>query len=189
MLELGTINGARALRLADKIGSLEIGKEADIVAIKLQAYPVYNPVHTLVYVGSSTNSVDYVWVGGQLLMDKSQLKTMDVSRLRSDAQLWGEKITGWHKERRVVDIKSIGATLTDIEEKLNNFPQQQINKEELEMYNNSLSSLKQSLFHWTFFANRGELEGDQVTTQQLEGVSTRVTTSAKRIEEALSSSK
>lgn len=53
MLEMGTINGARALGLDRMIGSLEIGKQADVVAVKLMAHPVFNPVNTLVYVGTN----------------------------------------------------------------------------------------------------------------------------------------
>jgi len=184
MLELGTINGARALRLADKIGSLEVGKEADIVAIKLQAYPVYNPVHTLVYVGANTNPVEYVWVGGQLLMERSELKTMDTAQLRADAELWGNKITEWHKQRRIVDTKAIQTTLSNLEETLG----RSINKEELEQSNSTLNSYKDSLFHWRFFATRGELAGDQVTPNELEAISERVNSLSKRIEDALSSS-
>jgi len=58
-----------------------------------------------------------------------------------------------------------------------------------------LGALKQSLFHWTFFAGRGELEhGDgnangNLSKQQLEEISDRVTAFSSRIEEALSSSK
>lgn len=53
MLNLGTINGAKALGLEHKIGSIEVGKQADIVAIKLTAKPVYNPINTIVYVGTN----------------------------------------------------------------------------------------------------------------------------------------
>jgi 5-methylthioadenosine/S-adenosylhomocysteine deaminase len=190
LLEVGTINGARALRLDKKIGSLEIGKEADMIAVKLQAYPVYNPVHTLIYVGSSTNSVEYVWVGGQPLLEESRLKTVNVSELRRDAELWGNKITRWHQERRVVDIKSVQTTLGEIESQLERHASaQQLSKQELEAHNGKLGSLKESLFHWTFFAGRGELVGEHPpTSQELGEISNRVQAFSKRIEEALSSS-
>lgn len=53
MLKMGTINGAKALGLEHKIGSLQIGKDADIVAVKLRCHPVYNPINSLVYVGTN----------------------------------------------------------------------------------------------------------------------------------------
>lgn len=53
ILELATINGAKALGLEHKIGSLEIGKDADFIAIRLDTVPVYNPLNTLTYVSSN----------------------------------------------------------------------------------------------------------------------------------------
>lgn len=53
MLAMATINGAKALGLDDKIGSLEIGKDADVVAIRLTSHPVYDPLKTLVYCGTN----------------------------------------------------------------------------------------------------------------------------------------
>lgn len=50
---MATLNGAKALGLSNQIGSLEIGKEADIVAIKLESLPIFNPVNTLTYVGTN----------------------------------------------------------------------------------------------------------------------------------------
>lgn len=50
---MGTIHGAKALGLESSIGSLEIGKFADVVAVKLKAKPIYNPIHTLIYVGTN----------------------------------------------------------------------------------------------------------------------------------------
>jgi 5-methylthioadenosine/S-adenosylhomocysteine deaminase len=48
-----TTHRAKALGLEHKIGSLEKGKEADVVAIKLRTEPVYNPITNLVYVGTN----------------------------------------------------------------------------------------------------------------------------------------
>ncbi|ELR15271.1 Nethylammeline chlorohydrolase [Acanthamoeba castellanii str. Neff] len=90
MLKLATINGAKALGLEHKIGSLEKGKEADVVAIKLRTEPVYNPITNLVYVG--TNSVTDVWVAGKQLVKDEKMIGMNEDVLLRKAQQWGEKI-------------------------------------------------------------------------------------------------
>lgn len=54
-LQMATLNGARALNLQDKIGSLEPGKMADIIAIRLddiETQPLWNPVSHVVYAAS-----------------------------------------------------------------------------------------------------------------------------------------
>lgn len=50
---MATLNGAKTLGFENQIGSLEIGKEADVVAIKLETLPVYNPINTLTYVATN----------------------------------------------------------------------------------------------------------------------------------------
>jgi imidazolonepropionase-like amidohydrolase len=53
MIEMMTLNGAKALGLDDKVGSIEKGKEADIIAMRIYSVPVYNPIATVVYVGTN----------------------------------------------------------------------------------------------------------------------------------------
>jgi 5-methylthioadenosine/S-adenosylhomocysteine deaminase len=67
-LEMATINGAKALNLADKIGSIEIGKLADLTAVRLsdiEMQPCYDVVSHLVYV-AGREQVSHVWVNGDL---------------------------------------------------------------------------------------------------------------------------
>lgn len=67
-LEMATINGAKALNLDEKIGSIEIGKLADLMAVKLSdinMQPCFNPVSHLVYV-AGREQVSHVWVNGDL---------------------------------------------------------------------------------------------------------------------------
>ena len=55
-LRMATLNGARALGLDDEIGSLEVGKQADLVAVDLagvETLPMYDPVSHLVNAGGS----------------------------------------------------------------------------------------------------------------------------------------
>jgi 5-methylthioadenosine/S-adenosylhomocysteine deaminase len=67
-LEMATINGAKALGLDDKVGSIEIGKLADLTAVKLSdinMQPCFDPVSHLVYV-AGREQVSHVWVNGDL---------------------------------------------------------------------------------------------------------------------------
>jgi 5-methylthioadenosine/S-adenosylhomocysteine deaminase len=68
VLEMATINGAKALGLEDRIGSVEVGKCADLTAVKLSdpvMQPCFNPVSHLVYV-AGREQVSHVWVNGEL---------------------------------------------------------------------------------------------------------------------------
>ncbi len=67
-LEMATINGAKALGLDDKIGSIEIGKLADLTAVKLtgiETQPCFDPASHLVY-AAGREHVSHVWVNGDL---------------------------------------------------------------------------------------------------------------------------
>jgi len=93
-LALATINGAEALQLDDKIGSLEIGKFADIAAIRfddIESAPLYDPVSHLVY-ASSRDQVTDVWVGGKGLMHKRELQTLSKIDILNKTKEWNEKI-------------------------------------------------------------------------------------------------
>jgi 5-methylthioadenosine/S-adenosylhomocysteine deaminase len=73
-LECATLGAARALGLDARIGSIEIGKEADLVAFDLSAVettPVYDPVSHLVYACGRENVSD-VWVAGEPVVRKRQ---------------------------------------------------------------------------------------------------------------------
>jgi atrazine chlorohydrolase/5-methylthioadenosine/S-adenosylhomocysteine deaminase/melamine deaminase len=78
VLEMATINGARALRMDKHIGSLEAGKKADIILIDLQ-YPHLTPCHqipsTLVYQANGSE-VDTTIVDGKILMREGKLTIM-----------------------------------------------------------------------------------------------------------------
>jgi 5-methylthioadenosine/S-adenosylhomocysteine deaminase len=79
VLTLATIGGARVLGLADKIGTLERGKRADIVIIDLQqpkSQPVYSVESAIVYAASG-DSVVTTMVDGRILMRRGELLTVD----------------------------------------------------------------------------------------------------------------
>lgn len=93
-LRMATLNGAKALGLDDKAGSLEAGKAADITAIELSdlaAQPVYHPVSQLVYTNSG-HRVSHVWVGGRALLLSRQLQTLNERELVGKARWWRQQI-------------------------------------------------------------------------------------------------
>ncbi|MEK6771881.1 MAG: TRZ/ATZ family hydrolase [Pseudomonadota bacterium] len=93
-LAMATLNGARALGLDDRIGSLKPGKAADLIAIDLSAVatePVYDPTSQIVY-ACSRDQVTDVWVAGQRLLKSRELVTLDESAIRAQAHGWRDKI-------------------------------------------------------------------------------------------------
>ncbi len=92
-LRIATIDGAKALGLEDKVGSLRPGKRADFIAVDLHAptmMPVYtepmrNIVPNLVY-SARGNEVSLVCVEGQILLENGKLQTMDEETIIADAQ-------------------------------------------------------------------------------------------------------
>ncbi|MBK8958519.1 MAG: TRZ/ATZ family hydrolase [Proteobacteria bacterium] len=93
-LRMATYNGALALGLERSIGSLEIGKQADMVAIDLgdaRARPVYDPVSQIIYSGHR-DQVAQVWVGGRRVVRDRQLMTLDLGDLRAASDDWGQRI-------------------------------------------------------------------------------------------------
>jgi len=77
VLECATLGGARALGLAERIGSIEVGKDADLAAFDLsapEATPCFDPVSHLVY-AASRESVSDVWVAGQHVVRTRQVVT------------------------------------------------------------------------------------------------------------------
>jgi 5-methylthioadenosine/S-adenosylhomocysteine deaminase len=82
-VEMATINGARCALWEDEIGSIEVGKQADITMFNTNSpewQPLYNPVSNLVY-SANGSSVDTVMVGGKLLLQNGEHLTIDMERL------------------------------------------------------------------------------------------------------------
>ena len=89
-LRMATINGAKALGLEQQIGSLEIGKVADVIAIDLSALetqPLYCPISQIVY-AANRNQVTDVWVAGQHLLKSRVLTTFDMTELQNNIEKW-----------------------------------------------------------------------------------------------------
>ncbi len=94
VLRMATLNGAAALGLADRIGSLEVGKMADIAAVHLdeiESIPLYDPISQLVY-ATGRHQVTDVWVSGQQVFRKRRLTTIDEAEVSAKAHEWNARI-------------------------------------------------------------------------------------------------
>ncbi|HEX2062254.1 MAG TPA: amidohydrolase [Thermoanaerobaculia bacterium] len=94
VLRLGTIGGAQVLGLADRIGTLERGKRADVVIIDLhqaKTQPVYSVESAIVYAASG-NSVVTTIVDGRILMRRGELLTIDEEETIAKAKEYRDKI-------------------------------------------------------------------------------------------------
>ena len=94
VIKMATINSAKAIGLDDKIGSIEIGKRADITVINLnliECQPCYDPLSTFVY-SADRNSVSHVWIDGKIKVKKNFFVNIDEDKLLHNAKLWQIKI-------------------------------------------------------------------------------------------------
>lgn len=94
-LEMATINSARAMGLDSLIGSLEVGKYADLAAISmrpLHTTPINNPLSHLVY-ATGAHQVSHVWCSGKALLVEGELKTLDEAFIREQASYWQKKFS------------------------------------------------------------------------------------------------
>jgi 5-methylthioadenosine/S-adenosylhomocysteine deaminase len=93
-LAMATISGARALGIDDRVGSLEPGKAADIIAVDFsqpESQPVYNPLSQLVY-ASNGSQVTHSWINGQQVLDDRNLTQIDQQSLSRRIQNWQKRI-------------------------------------------------------------------------------------------------
>lgn len=98
IVAMATIEGARALGLDHLTGSLEAGKEADIVLVETDSvnmFPVYDPYSALVYSARAENVQDVYVAGKQLVKDK-QLVYLDLPKIRDTLKQKMEK-TAFHQ--------------------------------------------------------------------------------------------
>jgi 5-methylthioadenosine/S-adenosylhomocysteine deaminase len=93
VLEMATLNGARALGLDQRIGSIVTGKRADLTAVSFAApelTPCYDPLSHLIY-AAGREHVSHVWVDGELLVDNGALTRFDC-RSALKATSWQDKV-------------------------------------------------------------------------------------------------
>jgi cytosine/adenosine deaminase-related metal-dependent hydrolase len=93
--EMATLGGARTMLMQDQIGSLEVGKKADVVlhdTDRPEWRPLLNVINQLVW-SADGRSVHSVWVDGRQVVDDGRMTTIDESALYAAAQSAGEAIT------------------------------------------------------------------------------------------------
>jgi len=99
-LRLATINGARALGLADQIGSVEVGKRADLQLInlnRLHTTPQPDPISTIVYAAEASD-VEAVVIDGQIVMRSGELLSLNeqvvIAEARDQSQRLALRVAG-----------------------------------------------------------------------------------------------
>ena len=93
-LRMATLNGAKALGIDDRVGSLETGKQFDAIALNLdciETAPAFDPISHLVY-AAGREQVEEVWVAGERLLQAGRLTTLDLPVLKATAAEWRERI-------------------------------------------------------------------------------------------------
>ena len=86
IVRLATFGGARALGLEHEIGSLKVGKKADLTLVETQSvnmFPIYDAYAALVYSANATNVRD-VWVDGVSVVKDKKLTKFSVEKLQSE---------------------------------------------------------------------------------------------------------
>jgi 5-methylthioadenosine/S-adenosylhomocysteine deaminase len=94
VLAMATAGGARALGLGDRIGSLEVGKRADLIAVSTSGArqtPLYDPVSHLVYVAHG-DDVTATIVNGRVLMRDRKVLTLDAAQVLKDARAAADQV-------------------------------------------------------------------------------------------------
>jgi 5-methylthioadenosine/S-adenosylhomocysteine deaminase len=93
-LEMATIYGARALGLEKQIGTIEVGKRADLVVVSTagaRLTPLYNPVSHLVYAARGED-VQTVMVNGRVLMRDRKMLTLDEPAVLAEARKFADAV-------------------------------------------------------------------------------------------------
>ena len=93
-IRMATLNGAKALGIESKIGSVVTGKEADLIAVKLaeiESVPMYSVISHVVF-ATTRDQVSDVWVAGKQLLKSRQLTTIDETVVKEQAKKWQAKV-------------------------------------------------------------------------------------------------
>jgi 5-methylthioadenosine/S-adenosylhomocysteine deaminase len=94
VVEMATIDGARALHMEKEIGSLEAGKKADLILISLDepnAVPLYDIYAQIAY-SLKGSDVETVVIGGRIVMRERELLTVDEPRVLEKAREYGKSV-------------------------------------------------------------------------------------------------
>ncbi len=94
VLEMATSGGARVLGMEAEIGSLAVGKKADVIVVDLNRphlQPIYNVVSHLVYAATGADVRDVI-IDGKIVMQNRRLLTLKEDEILAEARKWGIKI-------------------------------------------------------------------------------------------------
>ncbi len=94
VLKMATIDGARAIGLSDRIGSLEIGKQADIIVIDTRTphlTPMYHPESHVIYAAGGAD-VRHVLVAGRQVVKDRQLLTLNLREIMDQVNAIADRI-------------------------------------------------------------------------------------------------
>lgn len=97
-LRAATLGGAKALGFGDKIGSIEVGKQADLACVDLSALetqPLHHVISQLIY-ATGRHQVTDVWIAGRPRMIQRELIDIDVDALVANARQWRARIRTIH---------------------------------------------------------------------------------------------
>lgn len=94
VVKLATMGGAKTLMLDQKIGSLVVGKQADLIVVNTKSshmVPIYNPYSALVYSAYATD-VRHSIIDGRLIMEDRKILTVDEGRIRQQAKAFSDTL-------------------------------------------------------------------------------------------------
>ncbi len=105
VLRMATLNGANALGIEHKTGSLQVGKAADLVSIDLSGLsvqPVYDPLSQLVY-SATRSDVANVWVAGERLLADGEFTKINSEAIRQRSRQWADRISAHRAQAAAPD--------------------------------------------------------------------------------------
>jgi 5-methylthioadenosine/S-adenosylhomocysteine deaminase len=91
---MATLGGARALGMEDQIGSLELGKRADLIVVGLaepRLHPMFDPISHLVYAAKGAD-VRHVVVEGRVVVQGGEIQTLARDEVIQEADRWRARI-------------------------------------------------------------------------------------------------
>ena len=94
ILKMATINGETALRIDDLVGSIEVGKKADLVMVDsndVNSFPFYNPISHLIY-SASGKDVSMTMIDGKIVYQNGNFPTIDIEKVKRAAERYQNKM-------------------------------------------------------------------------------------------------
>ncbi|MGC1393335.1 MAG: amidohydrolase, partial [Coleofasciculaceae cyanobacterium] len=120
-VKMASLGGSKGLNMSDELGSLTVGKKADLVLYdltNLSLLPRTDPIGLLI-LGRPTNAVDSVWMNGKLVVTDGKVVTIDVDNLRQ--QLFEH--SAWNNNRQSKTVGQIEAHYRKVMGLAENLPQ------------------------------------------------------------------